>query len=155
MVNVRIQMKTYNPVRSFKTAFRLISMTCFLLAGSQLFSDVILVGSPSISDTNIAASDVEAIFLGKKKSLSSGQKVKIVTLKDGDTHDMFLSSYLNKTASQFSAFWKRKIVDGTGIPPKKFDSESELLAYVRSKDDVIGYVSSGTALDGVKTLSVQ
>ena len=147
-------------MKTIKEFNRLVILLALVLAGSSLLissanASITVIGNPDISDTSLSASDIENIFLGKKKSLPSGQKVKVVTLKSGASHDEFLSSYVKKSASQFSAFWKRKIVDGTGIPPKSFESEADLVAYIKSKSGTIGYISSDTPADGVKTIAVQ
>ena len=147
-------------MKSIQALNRIVIMIAIGLAGCSLILSkatvsVVVVGNLDIADSSVTSSDLENIFLGKKTSLPSGQKVKVVTLKNGETHDTFLSSYVNKSASQFSAFWKRKIVDGTGIPPKSFESETDLIEYVKSNSGTIGYISSDTTASGVKTLSIE
>ena len=138
---------------------RSVVILALILAGCSLLlsnaNAVQVVASPDISDSNLTSSDVENLFLGKKMSLPGGQKVKVVTLKSGDTHDSFLSAYVSKSSSQFSAYWKRKIVDGTGIPPKSFASEQELIDYIKSNNNVIGYASDGSATEGTKIIQIQ
>lgn len=127
----------------------------FSILVHQANADVVLVAHPDVPDASLSAADIENLFLGKRKTLPSGESVKVVTLKDGDAHDAFLSAYVNRSASQFSAFWKRKIVDGTGIPPKSFDSEAELIAHVKANSGTLGYVSNSTPADGVKVIAVE
>lgn len=138
---------------------RIVVILALILAGCSLMMSranaVEVVASPDITDDSLTASDIENLFLGKKKSLPGGQKVKVVTLKSGGAHDEFLSQYVGKSASQFSAYWKRKIVDGTGIPPKSFSSEQELIDYVKSQRSIIGYISDASSADGVNVIQVQ
>lgn len=151
---------SHNNMKTTQEFNRVVVILALILAGFSLMlssanANVVVVASTDISDDTLSASDVENLFLGKKKSLPGGQKVKVVTLKGGDVHETFLSQYVNKSASQFSAYWKRKIVDGTGIPPKSFTSEQELLDYVKGKANIIGYISDTSGVDGVNVIQIQ
>lgn len=138
---------------------RSVVILALILAGCSLLlsnaNAVQIVASPDISDSSLTSSDIENLFLGKKKSLPGGQKVKVVTLKGGDAHDSFLGAYVSKSSSQFSAYWKRKIVDGTGIPPKSFATEQDLIDYIKSNSNVIGYASDGVTTEGTKVIQIQ
>lgn len=147
-------------MKSIQEFNRIVILIALVLAGcsiliSRVNASVVVIANADISDSSLSSTDIENLFLGKKMTLPGGQKVKVVTLKSGETHDEFLSNYVNKSASQFSAFWKRKIVDGTGIPPKSFESESELVDFIKSNSGTIGYVSSDLTGVGVKTITIQ
>lgn len=134
--------------------FALLLFAFSLPLSSHVSADVIVISNSSVSDSSISAADLEKIFLGKKRSLSSGTKVKAVVLKSGAAHEQFLSTYVNKSAGQYSAYWKRKIVEGTGIPPKSFASESDLIAYIKNNANTIGYLSSEADTLGLNVISV-
>ena len=101
------------------------------------------------------SNDVQLVFLGKKTKWENGDKIYVVTLKNGALHEAFLKAYVNKTPARFSSYWKIAIVTGTGIPPKTFASEQELMGYVADKKGAVGYISSSTEPEGVKMLSIE
>jgi hypothetical protein len=129
----------------------LAAFLCCATAGA----DPLLIANPSVGDTSLKSSDVQLVFLGKKKKWENGDKIYVVTLKKGPLHEAFLKTHVNKTPSRFSSYWKIATVTGTGIPPKTFASEQELMTYVAGKKGAVGYISSSTIPDGVKTLSIE
>lgn len=131
------------------------SMVILLFLFNIACAEVLLIGNNSISETSVSKSEVKRIFLGKMKKWNDGSKIRPVTLKRGAIHEEFMKDFVNKTASAFSSFWKRAIVSGTGIPPKSFVSEEEVVNYVSSKPGTLGYISPDTPHEGVKVISVQ
>jgi len=77
-----------------------------------------------------------------------------VTLKDSQTHDDFLKTYLQKSTSQFQRYFRTLVFTGKGKVPKSFDSEESLVGYVAGTNGAIGYVSSGTNTGSVKVINV-
>lgn len=118
---------------------------------------IVVIANNSVAESSVTKQDLKMIFLGKKKSWDSGKKIKPVTLKDGASHEAFVSTYVEKTAASFSSFWKHAILSGTGIPPKSFSSEGDLLKYVAGKEGAVGYISSDTPYSDsdVKVLSIK
>lgn len=123
--------------------------------GEAWASDVKVIVNKGVPEDSVDADTVKAIFLGKKSSWSDGSPIKFVILKSGSTHDVFLKTYVKKTAIQFSTYWKKQVFTGKGTIPKSFDSEGELIAYVASKSGVVGYVSGTADTASVKVVSEQ
>jgi hypothetical protein len=46
------------------------------------------------------------------------------------------------------------VFTGKGIPPKSFDTEAELVDFVKTTPGAVGYVSPRTDVTGVKILAV-
>lgn len=134
----------------------LICACVFILPGYTQ-ADLLVIANNSVSESSVSKQDLKMIFLGKKKSWEGGQKIKPVTLKDGESHDAFVNTYVEKTPASFSSFWKHAILSGTGIPPKSFTSEDDLVKYVAGKDGAVGYISSDTpyAESAVKILEIK
>ncbi len=118
-------------------------------------ADIILIANNSVKETSISKGEVKRAFLGKKKRWADKQKINTVTLKKGAVHKDFVKKYINKSPSSFSSFWKRALVTGTGIPPKSFNTESDIVKYIEETQGGIGYISSDTPHDGVKVLSIE
>ncbi len=126
-----------------------------LLLCRFVHADILLIANSSVKETSITKGDVKRAFLGKKKRWTDKQKIKAVTLKGGAIHKEFVKNYVNKTPSSFSSFWKRAIVTGTGIPPKSFDAELDIVKYIEDTKGGVGYISPDTPHDGVKVLAIE
>lgn len=142
-------------VNNMKQMIVFMISICLLVLPAYALADILVIANSSVSETSLSKQDVQLIFLGKKKSWGSGQKIKPAILKGGDTHEAFVSTYVEKTASSFSSYWKHAILSGTGIPPKSFSSEEDLVKYVAGQEGGVGYISNDTPHDGVAVLTVQ
>jgi len=116
-------------------------------------ADIALVANQSIPADSLSKSEVKGVFLTQKKSIE-GVNVKLTILKDKDLTKQFLRTYVNKTPSQFKAFYKKLMSTGKANPPKKIRSEAEMISYIARTKGAIGYVSSGAVTDKVKIIQV-
>ncbi len=145
---------------------RLLLLSVFLLAfvaGNSVFAEdaskVSIIANKDISISSVQAKDIKDIFLGKKTKID-GAKVVIVLLKKGDANDIFLKTYIGKTAKQFSSYWKKRVFSGKSRMPKTFKTGKEVAEYVASKKNTIAYIASSLAQDAkikesVKVLTVE
>jgi len=67
---------------------------------------------------------------------------------------VFLKEYLGQNDDSLQDYYRTLVFTGKGLMPKAFRSDEEVAAYVAKTRGAIGYVSSATTLDGVKTLTV-
>ena len=111
-----------------------------------------LIAHPDVPDTACSEDNAQRIFLGKKTSWEDGLRIVPVMLKDGETHEIFVEEILDRSVAKFEIYWKQAVFTGRGIPPRAFDSESALMAYVAGTPGAVGYVSDGLELRGVKEL---
>ena len=128
-------------------------MICICFVGKIIAEPVIIVNKAS-SDQSINSADVKKIYLGKMSRWTNGDKIVMATLEGGTVHDQFLETYVHKNAKQFDSFWKKMFFTGSGVPPKAFSSESELIEFVSSTTGAIGYIDSASANDSVAVVSV-
>jgi ABC-type phosphate transport system substrate-binding protein len=129
-------------------------MLLSIIPGLCLAGDVVVIVNQSVSETTLSKQDVGNIYLGKKSSWSDGSKIKFVVLT-GDTHASFLKSYVGKSESQFNTFWKKQVFTGKGSPPKELDSDQAMVEFVAQTAGAIGYVSAGTDVSKVKTITIK
>jgi ABC-type phosphate transport system substrate-binding protein len=132
-----------------------LALTLLVVSTTSAAGDIVIVANSEAGTDSLSKSDLESIMLGKKKKWDNGTKIKIAILKEGGTHEGFTKEYTGKTASQFKSYWKKLVFTGEGIQPKSFKTEDELVAYVAKTKGAVGYVSSGTAVDGVTSVTVQ
>lgn len=122
---------------------------------SSVYADSLLIVNNSVAQTSISKDQVQLIFLGKMKKWENGEKIRVGTLKDGAVHESFLNEYVDKTPSKYSSYWKIKIVSGTGIPPKMFDTEEKMVEFIAENKGAVGYISADTPHENVKTLMIK
>ncbi len=134
----------------------LLAAACCLLVAPlcALAADVKVIANPSVSATSVSSGDLQSVFLLDKDSLG-GSHVEPVLVKGGAAHEAFLKTYLGKNDSALQAFYRSLVFTGKASMPKSVANDAEVVSYVAKTKGAIGYVSSSTAADGVKTLEVK
>ncbi len=126
-----------------------------LFFSNSLHAECVLIVNTSVPEVSLKKNDIKQIYLGKKKKWSNGQWVHPVVLRKGNVRNEFLNKYVEKTASNYYSFWRKKIVSGTGIPPKSFQFDSGVIEFVSQKKGAIGYISSKDIIEGVRIIHVE
>ena len=111
-----------------------------------LFFSVISAAGPIVisnsATKSLSSDDIKNVFLGKKSTLTTGEKVILATLANGEVHTTFMEQTLGKQPDQFSVYWKQLVFTGRGSMPKSFDTEQDLIDYVAKTKGAVGYVSA-------------
>lgn len=105
---------------------------------------------------SISKSDLADYFLKKKTRWQSGRAVTPVdqTEKNG-VRDEFCRNVLGKEVPWVKSYWQRMIFSGRETPPAELSSDAEVVSFVSSNPDAIGYVTSGASTgSGVKVVKV-
>lgn len=129
----------------------LLGLTLLATAGQ---AGVVVIANSGAGLSEVDAGTLEKIFLGTTKKLDSGQKVVLGTLKEGPAHEDFLKTYLSKSPAQFLSHWRKLCFSGKAKLPDAFESDADVVAFVAANDGAVGYVSEGTALDGVTQVTI-
>lgn len=97
---------------------------------------------------------VSKMFFKRMTEWPNGQTVVPVDLPNSASiREAFSQSVHGKSVSAVTAFWNRQIFSGRGVPPAERATGSEVVAYVRSTPNAIGYVPTGTRLgSGVRAI---
>lgn len=98
----------------------------------------------------ISGSEVRKLYLGKRRQFSEGGLAKLASLESLRTH--FNKSILRKSDAQFDSIWSRLRFSGRAKPPEVFTNPAQVLEFVRSTLNAIGFVPTSTATDTVKTV---
>lgn len=118
---------------------------------SLFAGNVVVVNSQNNSEVTTA--DIKKLYLGKKGAFSNGNKAELATLNSGNgVRETFNSSVLNKSESQYTAYWAKMAFTGRGVPPKEFTSPAEVKAFVGSKPNAIGIIDDSLADSTVKVV---
>jgi hypothetical protein len=124
-------------------------------AGNAQAGSVKIVANSSIKSDTISVGELVRIFLEDTNSMNDGSRVEPVLEKGGAAHEAFLKEYLGKSDSALQTFYRSLVFTGKGSMPKAVGSDADVVAYVAKTKGAIGYVASGTAVEGVKTLEVK
>jgi len=135
-------------------------MTCFkrnlflvlcLLSPLTLAEVAVIVNTGNNSD--ISDKEMKRMFLGKNKKFANGETVKAINLKSGNAiRGDFEKKVLGKSSSQVKAYWSKLIFSGKAKPLKEFSSDSEVLSWVSSTPNAIGYIDASKVDDSVKVI---
>jgi ABC-type phosphate transport system substrate-binding protein len=117
-------------------------------------ADIKVIANSSVSAASISADELKDVFLLTKSSLG-GAHAEPVLQKGGAAHEAFVKEYLGKTDTALQTFYRSLVFTGKGSMPKTLGADSEVVAYVAKTKGAIGYVSAGTAAEGVKILEVK
>lgn len=123
--------------------------TTFLVAVAMLLlpiagSAATIVINNEVKTSTIDAESLERIYLGKKTLWESGQRIVPVLLnEDSPTSKQFLQNVLEKSVSQYRAYWKSRLFSGGGAVPKTFRSTEEVVEFVAKTPGAIGVVEAG------------
>jgi ABC-type phosphate transport system substrate-binding protein len=122
------------------------------LASVVAQAEIAVVVHPS----NAAAVDgtsLSRIFLGKAKNFSGGgQAVAINQAESSPITEEFNSKVLKKSGSQLKAYWSKLVFTGKGTPPKALSSDAEVISFVSSNPNSIGYVDAASVTGAVKVV---
>ena len=105
--------------------------------------------------TSLPKGKVSRYFLKRVTKWDDGTLVQPVDLgaKSG-IRNAFSKAVHGRSASSIKSYWQRQIFSGNGVPPAELGTDDEVVAFVKGDPGGIGYVSSGTTLDGVKAIEV-
>jgi TonB family protein len=145
-------------VKESGTKYRRILLVA---AGSMIFAsvhvlagDVEVIANSSVQANMISAGELKKVFLEENNSLADGTHVEPVLRKGGPVHETFLQQYLGRTDDDLQTYYRALVFTGRGSMPKELGSDAEVVAYVAKTRGAIGYVSSETNTQGVKTLVI-
>lgn len=115
---------------------------------------VVHVGNPV---TALTRDNVTQIFLKKTTTWPNGQPIAPVDQRsDAPSRQSFSMGVLRKDTNEIASYWNQMIFSGRALPPPTKGSDDEVLAYVRTNPNAIGYISGQTPIgEGIKVVRVQ
>jgi len=147
-------MRKENAVKHLKKLLAAAGLIVFATVSAQAGS-VKVIANPSVKADSISVDELKSVFLEDTNSLKDGSHVEPVLEKGGATHEAFVKDYLGKNDSALQMYYRSLVFTGKGSMPKAVGSDADVVAYVAKTKGAIGYVASGTAAEGVKTLEVK
>jgi len=131
---------------------------CLILVGTIFYVKQTIAVTPSISvivnqdnaTQTMSAREVRKLFLGKSRNLPDGSRALLVS--NGLIKSDFNRSALGKADSQVNAAWSRLLFSGRAKRPVAFSDPSEVVRFVASNINAIGYVLTTQIGSGVKSV---
>jgi TonB family protein len=124
------------------------------VAVNSLADDIKVIANSSVKADTISAADLRRTFLEEKISLADGTHVEPVLKKAGKVHQGFLQEYIGASEDDLQTYYGTLLFTGRGSMPKTFESDADVVAYIARTRGGIGYVSSGSSVEGVKILAI-
>lgn len=134
-------------------SFRFIVALTLLLALPGAHAGVAIVVHPSAGFDALSGDEVARIFLGKSKRLPDGKQAVPLNQDAGNSaRDFFRENVLNKSQSQYDAYWAKLAFTGKGTPPKNAGNDQAIKKLVADNPNLIGYIDSGSVDSSVKVV---
>ncbi|MFN8176838.1 MAG: hypothetical protein U0167_02870 [bacterium] len=138
-----------------RTLWRGLFLTLAVLLPMQpARAQVVIIAHPGVGVTKMDADVVRRVYLGQQVRLGDVVLVPAVLSKP-PMNEEFTRQFLQRTASQFTSYWRSQVFSGKGLPPKAFDSESRLLDFVRTTPGALAFVDSSATCRGVRVIEIE
>lgn len=110
-------------------------------SASSASGELAIIVNASNQSADITAEEVASIFLGKSRNLPDGTKVIPIDQIEGELpRTEFYNKVVQKSQTQLNSYWSRLIFSGKGQPPFAVSSDTEVLEFIASNPNMIGYV---------------
>lgn len=119
------------------------------------FAEMVVIVNKDNPLTSISRTEIEMIYLGKKKLFEDGLPAVPVDLPaDSLLRREFFANVLGKAEESYRLYWVRMIFSGKGQPPVMLNSEDEAVRFVSGNKGGIAFVDSGGIAPGVRVVPV-
>jgi len=122
-----------------------------LFMANTLFAEIAVVVHPNNPATAASINDIKRVFLGKATEVR-GVAVKPVEQSSGAVRDAFLKSVIQKTPSQYNAYWSKMVFSGKGAPSESVADNAAAKKWVAQNKGAIGYIDKATVDGSVKVI---
>ena len=124
---------------------------CLLAPGRTAAAQGYVVVVNAAGPASLSKTELSNVFLKKSTKLTP-----VDQQKGAGVRDAFSKAVLGRPTSAVATYWQQQIFAGKDVPPPEKGSDAEVLAYVKSTPNGIGYVAAGTELGaGVKAVTIQ
>jgi ABC-type phosphate transport system substrate-binding protein len=114
---------------------------------------VIVYGKSPV--TKVDRKFLAEIFLRRTTRWADDSPIHPVDLgPDSPARGRFSQEVLSRSVSSVRSYWQQRIFSGQGLPPPELADDEAVVGYVASHPGAIGYVASGTSLDGARAVDI-
>ena len=142
--------------------FLFIAMTCAGLSAlvsvpvsGQASEGFVVVVNAANSVTSLTPSDLSKLFLRKLTRFSNGRPaVPVDQVETCALRKHFSTAIHGMDVPDVKSYWQELVFSGRAEPPIERQSDEDVVAFVHSNPNAIGYVIVGTPLGDVKAIAV-
>ncbi len=145
--------KTYRQSSGNRNMFKIFAVGLTLFLVSQASAGVVVIVSPGTGLDSLSQSQVKSIFLGKVKSLPTGESaIPVNQTESSAVYDSFNDKVLGKSSAKVLQYWASRVFSGKGSPPEVVSDDQAVIDFVSSRKGAIGYVDSASVGGSVKVI---
>ena len=125
-------------------------------AQSAIDEALYIVVNTSNSIDSISLDQLNRIFSKKSKTFENGVPALPIAQKNSRQVTVYFNKVvMKKNAQQLKYYWSRKMFSGSSKPPKSLSSDTEVVKFVSSLKNAIGYVSKLPEDNNVKVIPIK
>ena len=130
-----------------------IQILGFLLSLCLAFSAqaVVVVVSKQNPIDSLSKNQIIDIYMGRYNTFPDGILAKpLDRTANSSEKQQFYHALVNKSEAKINAYWARLLFSGRASPPRRFDSNDEMLSELKRSHQTIGYVLESEVDDSLK-----
>jgi len=135
--------------------FSIFSFAFFFIATTSALAGYKVIVNPGNRISEISKKDLKRIYkMRKKKWDEGGGTIMPVNLRESNSvRKEFSKEVMGRSVKKMAAYYLKRALAGKGQPPKTMKTEKDVIDFVSSNTNAIGYVSS--AAGSVKVIRVK
>lgn len=123
---------------------------------SEFNNELFIIVNVNNSIDHMSVSHLGRIFSKKVKKFNNNMESLPVAQKNSRAVTVVFNKYiLKKNAQQLKYYWARKMFSGSSKPPKSLASDMEVIKFVASVENAVGYVSKEPKNKKVKVIAIK
>ena len=117
--------------------------------------EFIVIVNKSNNESTLHRVQLKRIFLRKVRTWENGNEIKPVEQDiDSITRRAFSIKIIGKDVEIVLNYWHQQIFTGRGVPPPVLASDKEVIDFIKSNPDAIGYISRNAISPEVKMVNI-
>lgn len=119
------------------------------------YAEVAVIVNNTNKIDSLSSHDLLNIFMGKMELWENGSRITVYELDKNDpSTSEFYEKIVKWNLDNKNKHWAKKLFSGSGIPPFKTGSYSEMINKVSTEKGAIGFIDSGNVSGDVKRVRV-
>jgi ABC-type phosphate transport system substrate-binding protein len=138
---------------AMRTVILLFTACFWFICSHAAAADLVVVVNPGSGIDTLTKNDVINIFMGRYRTLPSGERAMPVDLAlPPEGKAQFYSTLVSKDLSQIDSYWARLKFSGQGPPPQQAFGSEEMINIISNKNGAIGYLEKKNVDKRVKVV---
>ena len=127
-----------------KKTLSTISIALLVTCTVPALADIAVITNAA-SPAAVTKDDIANVYTGRNGSITPVNLTEANPIRSS-----FDEKGVGRTSSQLKAYWSKLVFTGKGTPPKELSSEAEVIQFVSSTPNSVGYVDAGSVNGNVK-----